>query len=190
MRQGNWLQRYAPIANYPLARLHPALPGHTPFARGNGVRFGGPAAIRWLILDKVEVFCGFWIGDQMGSVANPFDPMRCRQYAAATSIFAVAGGYQMANDGPKHKLVAILAADIVGFSRMMEADQAGTHSQLGTHRKEVVNPAIEEAMVGLAEHNGILEHTSGSVDLSTNSRLMADNVPAASSVVSAAELVR
>jgi len=100
------------------------------------------------------------------------------------------GGYQMANDGPKHKLVAILAADIVGFSRMMEADQAGTHSQLGTHRKEVVNPAIEEAMVGLAEHNGILEHTSGSVDLSTNSRLMADNVPAASSVVSAAELVR
>ena len=50
----------------------------------------------------------------------------------------------MANDGPKHKLVAILAADIVGYSRMMEADQAGTHSQLGTHRKEVVNPAIEE----------------------------------------------
>ena len=100
------------------------------------------------------------------------------------------GGYQMANDGPKHKLVAILAADIVGFSRMMEADQAGTHSQLGPHRKEVVNPAIEEAMVGLAEHNGILEHTSGSVDLSTNSRLMADNAPAASSVVIAAELVR
>ena len=53
----------------------------------------------------------------------------------------------MASDGPKHKLVAILAADIVAYNRLMEADQAGTHSQLGVSRKEVVDPAI-------AEHGG------------------------------------
>jgi len=57
-------------------------------------------------------------------------------------------------DGPEHKLVAILAADIVAYSRLMEADQAGTHSQLGASRKEVVDPAI-------AEHGGRTFKTTG-----------------------------
>ena len=60
----------------------------------------------------------------------------------------------MASDGPKHKLVAILAADIVAYSRLMEADQAGTHSQLGVSRKEVVDSAI-------AEHGGRTFKTTG-----------------------------
>ena len=60
----------------------------------------------------------------------------------------------MANDGPKHNLVPILAADIVGYSRMMEADQAGTLHQLGAARKEVMDPAI-------AEHGGRTFKTMG-----------------------------
>ena len=48
----------------------------------------------------------------------------------------------MANDGPEHKLVAILAMDIVGYSSLTEIDQSGTHGQLLAHRKEVIDPAI------------------------------------------------
>ena len=34
----------------------------------------------------------------------------------------------------KRKLTAILAADIVGYSRLMASDEAGTLAQLKTHR--------------------------------------------------------
>lgn len=56
----------------------------------------------------------------------------------------MAGGYLMANDGPEHKLVAILAVDIVGYSGLAEIDQSGTHGQLLAHRKEVIDPAIRQ----------------------------------------------
>ena len=36
----------------------------------------------------------------------------------------------------KRRLVAILAADIVGYSRLMGADESGTLAQLKTYRKE------------------------------------------------------
>ena len=40
------------------------------------------------------------------------------------------------------RLAAILAADVVGYSRMMAADEAGTLAALKRHRDEVFNPAI------------------------------------------------
>ena len=60
----------------------------------------------------------------------------------------------MHRDGPEHKLVAILAADIVGYSLLTEIDQSGTHGQLLAHRKEVTDPAI-------AEHGGRIFTTAG-----------------------------
>ena len=53
----------------------------------------------------------------------------------------------MAADDDKRKLVAILSADVVGYSRMMGADESGTLAALKTHRNELVDPKI-------AEHNG------------------------------------
>ena len=44
----------------------------------------------------------------------------------------------------KRRLVAILAADIVGYSRLMGADESGSLAQLKTHRKELIDPIIEE----------------------------------------------
>jgi adenylate cyclase len=41
------------------------------------------------------------------------------------------------------RLAAILAADVVGYSRMMAADEAGTHAALRRHREAVFNPAVE-----------------------------------------------
>ena len=48
----------------------------------------------------------------------------------------------MAEDGVDRRLAAILAADVVGYSRLMEADEAGTLARLKTLRLEVIDPAI------------------------------------------------
>ncbi len=42
----------------------------------------------------------------------------------------------------ERRLAAILAADVVGYSRLMEADEAGTLAALKAHRAEFVDPAI------------------------------------------------
>jgi adenylate cyclase len=45
------------------------------------------------------------------------------------------------------KLAAILAADVVGYSRLMGADEAGTLASLKRHRETIFDPAV-------AAHNG------------------------------------
>jgi len=45
------------------------------------------------------------------------------------------------------RLAAILAADVAGYSRLMGADEEGTHERLQGHLRELVNPRV-------AEHRG------------------------------------
>ena len=52
------------------------------------------------------------------------------------------------------RLAAILAADVVGYSRLMGADEVGTLQALKAHRREVVDPAI-------TTHNGRIVKTTG-----------------------------
>ncbi len=47
----------------------------------------------------------------------------------------------------ERRLAAILAADVVGYSRLMERDEAGTLERLKLHRREIIDPLI-------AEHHG------------------------------------
>jgi adenylate cyclase len=56
--------------------------------------------------------------------------------------------------GVERKLAAILAADVVGYSRLMETDEAGTHARLKALRKEYIEPRI-------AEHHGRLVKLTG-----------------------------
>jgi class 3 adenylate cyclase len=42
----------------------------------------------------------------------------------------------------ERRLAAILAADVVGYSRLMEADEAGTLVALKAHRAELIDPEI------------------------------------------------
>src|SRR5882724_6539432 len=44
----------------------------------------------------------------------------------------------------ERRLAAILAADVVGYGRLMERDEAGTFSRLRAHRKELFEPKIEQ----------------------------------------------
>jgi adenylate cyclase len=54
----------------------------------------------------------------------------------------------------ERRLAAILAADMVGYSGLMEADEAGTLARLRTHRLELIDPAI-------AKNNGRIIKTTG-----------------------------
>ncbi len=60
----------------------------------------------------------------------------------------------MAQERVKRRLAAILAADMVGYSRLMEADEAGTIARQKAHRKELFDPTI-------AEYNGRIVKTTG-----------------------------
>jgi adenylate cyclase len=44
----------------------------------------------------------------------------------------------------ERKLAAILAADVVGYSRLMEQDEAKTFQRVKAHRIELIEPAITE----------------------------------------------
>ncbi len=46
----------------------------------------------------------------------------------------------MAEERVQRRLAAILAADVVGYSRLMEADEEGTLARMKTLRKDVINP--------------------------------------------------
>ncbi len=50
----------------------------------------------------------------------------------------------MAEERVQRRLAAILAADVVGYSRMMGEDETGTLAQLKNFRKEVFDPRTGE----------------------------------------------
>jgi TolB-like protein/class 3 adenylate cyclase/tetratricopeptide (TPR) repeat protein len=54
----------------------------------------------------------------------------------------------------QRRLAAILAADVVGFSSLMERDEEGTYARVGRLRRELIEPR-------LSEHNGRLIKTTG-----------------------------
>ncbi len=54
----------------------------------------------------------------------------------------------------QRRLAAILAADVVGYSRLMGADEMGTHTSLKSHRRELIDATI-------AKHSGRIVKTTG-----------------------------
>jgi adenylate cyclase len=52
------------------------------------------------------------------------------------------------------RLAAILAADVAGYSRLMGADEEGTHERLKAHGRELLDPKI-------GEHSGRIVKTTG-----------------------------
>src|SRR6266478_6643199 len=60
----------------------------------------------------------------------------------------------MAEERVERRLTAILAADVVGYSRLMGVDEEGTLAALKMLRREVADPKIKE-------HRGRIVHTTG-----------------------------
>jgi TolB-like protein/class 3 adenylate cyclase len=52
------------------------------------------------------------------------------------------------------RLAAILAADVAGYSRLMGADEEGTHERLTAHLRELVDPKIEEHRGRIVKNTG------------------------------------
>src|SRR5215475_10722404 len=55
---------------------------------------------------------------------------------------------------PVRRLAAILAADVAGYSRLMGADEEGTHERVKAHLRDLVEPKI-------AEHRGRVVKNTG-----------------------------
>jgi class 3 adenylate cyclase/pimeloyl-ACP methyl ester carboxylesterase len=59
----------------------------------------------------------------------------------------------MAKAQAKRRLAAILAVDVAGYSRLMAADEEGTHTALKAYRRDVVDPKISK------HHGHIVKNT-------------------------------
>ena len=72
----------------------------------------------------------------------------------------------MAQHNVQRRLAAILAADVVGYSRMMQADEAGTLARLKDRRSQVLKPAVERYRGRVVKYigDGVLIEFASAVD--------------------------
>ena len=75
----------------------------------------------------------------------------------------------MAEERIVRRLAAILAADVVGYSRMMSEDEAGTLATLQAHQSEVIAPALERHQGRIVKlmGDGMLAQFSSAVEAVT-----------------------
>ena len=72
-------------------------------------------------------------------------------YSTRLKSQGVAG---LASERVERRLTAILAADVAGYSRLMGTDEEETLARLKAHRRELVDPRIDE-------HHGRIVKTTG-----------------------------
>ncbi len=63
----------------------------------------------------------------------------------------------------ERRLAAILAADVVGYSRLMGEDEAGTLDALRAHREKLIEPKV-------AEHEGRIVKLMGAAKITAGNR--------------------
>jgi TolB-like protein/class 3 adenylate cyclase/Flp pilus assembly protein TadD len=72
----------------------------------------------------------------------------------------------LATERVERKLAAILAADVAGYSRLMGADEEGTHERLKAHFRQLIDPKIKEHRGRIVKNtgDGMLAEFSSVVD--------------------------
>ena len=72
----------------------------------------------------------------------------------------------MAEQRVERRLTAILAGDVAGYSRLMGADEEGTLRRLNAHRRELLEPTIEEYRGRIVKRtgDGVLIEFASAVD--------------------------
>ncbi len=72
----------------------------------------------------------------------------------------------MAEERAQRRLAAILAADVVGYSRLMQADEAGTLAALKVRRSEILQPIVSKhrGRVVKLMGDGVLTEFASAVD--------------------------
>jgi adenylate cyclase len=64
------------------------------------------------------------------------------------------GSTVLAAERVERRLAAILAADVAGYSRLMGADEEGTHERLKAHLRQLVDPKIKEHRGRIVKNTG------------------------------------
>ena len=72
----------------------------------------------------------------------------------------------MAEERAQRRLAAILAADVVGYSRLMQLDESGTLAALKVRRSEVLKPAVSQHLGRVVKFmgDGVLVEFHSAVD--------------------------
>jgi class 3 adenylate cyclase len=92
----------------------------------------------------------------------------------------------MAEERVQRGLAAILPADVVGYSRLVDLDEEGTLAVLTTHRTEMIEPCIAEhrgrvvKMTGdgvLAEFASVVDGVQCAADIHTGMAYRNRDVP-------------
>src|SRR2546429_70656 len=75
----------------------------------------------------------------------------------------------MAEERLQRRLAAILSADVVGYSRLMGLDEAGTLSRLNALRRELIDPTItaHSGRIVKLMGDGVLVEFASAVDAVT-----------------------
>ena len=134
-----------------LVMLDVGLPGEDGFALARWLRErSGRVGIIMVTAasDTVDRVVGLETGAD-DYIAKPFEPREL--LARVKSVLR--RGVQHDRSSPR-RLAAILAADIAGYSRLMEADEEGTLKRLRALRRELIDPQIEA-------HRGRIVKTTG-----------------------------
>src|SRR5712672_2344811 len=78
----------------------------------------------------------------------------------------VVGSTALATERVERRLAAILAADVAGYSRLMSADEEGTHEHLKAHFRQLIDPKIKEHRGRIVKNtgDGMLAEFSSVVD--------------------------
>ena len=61
----------------------------------------------------------------------------------------------MKEERVERRLAAVLAADIAGYSRLMDLDEEGTLRDLKSHRLALIDPKITEPQIRLRQQFGM-----------------------------------
>src|SRR5262245_47042395 len=74
--------------------------------------------------------------------------------------------HAMAEGRTQRRLAAILAADAVGYSRLLETDEAGTLAALKARRKDVLEPLVgkHQGRIFKATGDGVLAEFASAVN--------------------------
>jgi TolB-like protein/class 3 adenylate cyclase len=94
--------------------------------------------------------------------------------------------------GMQRRLSAIMSADVVGYSRLMAADEEGTLARLKAHREELFDPAIAEhqgrivKLMGdgaLVEFTSVVEAVRAGIEIQRNTAARNAELPADQRIV-------
>src|SRR6267378_1308698 len=64
------------------------------------------------------------------------------------------GSTALATERVERRLAAILAADVAGYSRLMGADEEGTHKRVKAHFYELIDPKVRDHRGRIVKNTG------------------------------------